>query len=86
MAGVKPPVPRVFPVFRFASALAAILFFFGFAINLTSPVLSGMHAAAPMAYGKGGGEPAQEAAPAAPPKKPDQKPRQKAKKPSRTKG
>jgi hypothetical protein len=55
MAGVKPPVPRVFPLFRFASALAAILFFFSFAVNLTVPAFSAMRAAAPMAYGIGGG-------------------------------
>jgi anti-sigma factor RsiW len=69
MAGVKPPVPRAFPLFRFASALAAILFFFSFTLNLTVPMLSGLGgASAPMpAYGIGGGEPAQEAAPAAPP-------------------
>jgi anti-sigma factor RsiW len=66
MAGIKPPIPRAFPVFRLASALAAILFFFSFAVNLTVPVFSGMHAAAPMpAYGIGGGggaDPALEAA------------------------
>jgi anti-sigma factor RsiW len=71
MAGVKPPIPRAFPLFRLASALAAILFFFSFATNLTVPAFSAVrNAAAPMpAYGIGGGgpgEPAQEAAPAAP--------------------
>jgi hypothetical protein len=38
MAGVKPPLPPAFPVFRFASALAAILLFFGYAANLSLPV------------------------------------------------
>ncbi len=69
MAGVKPPVPRVFPVFRFASALAAFLFFFSFAVNLTVPAFSAMRAAAPApGFGRGGGsdEPAQAAAPAVP--------------------
>jgi anti-sigma factor RsiW len=66
MAGLKPPVPRAFPLFRFASALAAILFIFSFAVNLTVPAFSAMRAAAPMpvAYGKGGGgaDPTMEAA------------------------
>jgi len=66
MAGLKPPVPRAFPIFRFASALAAILFVFSFAVNLTVPILSNTSAAAPMiAYGKGGGggaDPTMEAA------------------------
>jgi anti-sigma factor RsiW len=68
MAGVKPPVPRAFPLFRFASALAAILFFFSFTANQVLPALSGLGSAAPLpAYGIGGGpgEPAQEAASAA---------------------
>jgi hypothetical protein len=68
MAGVKPPVPRAFPLFRFASALAAVLFFFSFAVNLTVPALSAMRAAPMPAYGRGGGsdEPALEAPAAAP--------------------
>jgi anti-sigma factor RsiW len=70
MAGVKPPIPRAFPLFRFASALAAILLFFSYAANLTLPALSNMRAAAPApVYGIGGGNqepPAMEAAPAAP--------------------
>src|SRR4051794_13649535 len=32
-AEIKPPLPRIFPVFRLASALATILFFFSYAIN-----------------------------------------------------
>ena len=47
MAGVKPPVPRAFPLFRFASALAAVLFFFSFTLNLTVPAFSAMRASAP---------------------------------------
>src|SRR5512133_820146 len=55
MAGIKPPVPRAFPFFRFASAVAAILFVFSFAVNLTVPILTSTSAGAPMpAYGKGG--------------------------------
>lgn len=56
MAGIKPPLPRAFPVFRLASALAAILLFFSFAANLTVPALATLRAAAPPpAFGMGGG-------------------------------
>jgi hypothetical protein len=66
MAGVKPPVPRAFPLFRFASALAAILFFFSFTANQVLPALSGLGSAAPLpAYGIGGGPGEPAAAPAA---------------------
>jgi hypothetical protein len=72
MAGIKPPLPRIFPIFRLASALAAILFFFGYAANLSVPALTSMRAAAPPpGYGIGGGggpsEPSVAMAPAAPP-------------------
>ena len=33
MVGLKPPLPRAYPVFRFATALATILFIFSFASN-----------------------------------------------------
>ncbi len=74
MAGVRPPLPRIFPVFRLASALAAILFFFAFSANLSAPVLSALRSAVPApVYGMGGGggdsrtlqEPAAAAAPQA---------------------
>jgi hypothetical protein len=55
MAGVKPPLPRSYPVFRFASALAALLFFFASALNFVAPRVSMLAASAPMAYGRGGG-------------------------------
>ena len=38
MAGIKPPLPRAFPVFRLASVLAAVLFFVGYVINLSAPL------------------------------------------------
>lgn len=38
MAGIKPPVPRFVPLFRFASALAAVLFLFMFTVNLSFPM------------------------------------------------
>jgi hypothetical protein len=63
MAGIKPPLPRIFPVFRLASALAAILLFFSYAINLSAPALTSMRAAAPapaLGLGAGGGSPSEE--------------------------
>lgn len=72
MAGIKPPLPRVFPVFRFASLLAAVLFFFGYAANVSVPAISALRAAAPapvLGMGGGGGgdnnPSAMEASPAA---------------------
>jgi hypothetical protein len=50
MVGIKPPLPRVFPVFRLASALAAILFFLGYAFNLSAPLAASMGASATFAY------------------------------------
>lgn len=61
MAGIKPPLPRSYPVFRFASAFAAILLFFTYATNILSRVALPFGAAAPAAMemqtGVGGGEP-----------------------------
>ncbi len=69
MVGQKPPLPRTYPVFRFATVLATLLLFFTFATNFMAPRL--VRTAAPYAYGMGGGgggEPdlALEAAPAEP--------------------
>ena len=47
MAGVKPPLPRAFPIFRMASALATVLFFFVFAANLAVPTWASNRLAAP---------------------------------------
>ena len=56
--GVRPPLPRIFPVFRLASALASILLFFSLATNATLPRLANMANSAPYAYGMGmGGDP-----------------------------
>lgn len=58
MAGIKPPLPRAYPIFRFASAFAAILFFFTYAINFLPRVSLSLGAAAPMMEtGIGGGAP-----------------------------
>jgi hypothetical protein len=60
MAGIKPPLPRSYPVFRFASAFAAILLFFSYALNILPRVPLSFGAAAPapameMQTGIGGG-------------------------------
>jgi hypothetical protein len=52
MVGVKPPMPRAYPIFRFASVFAALLFFLSYATNFVAPRLS---AASAPAYGYGGG-------------------------------
>ena len=53
MVGQKPPLPRTYPVFRFATVLATLLLFFTFATNFMAPRLT--RTAAPVAYGIGGG-------------------------------
>ena len=52
MVGQKPPLPRSYPVFRFATVLATLLLFFTFATNFMAPRLT--RTAAPAAYGMGG--------------------------------
>lgn len=53
MVGQKPPLPRSYPVFRFATALATILFALS---SVTSQVgKMAASAPAPAAYGSGGG-------------------------------
>lgn len=51
MVGKNPPLPRVYPVFRFASTLATLLLFFTFGLNLIGPQL----ASQPPVFGMGGG-------------------------------
>jgi hypothetical protein len=56
MVGQKPPMPRTYPVFRFATALATLLLFFTFATNFMAPRLE--RTAVPYGiggYGGGGG-------------------------------
>jgi anti-sigma factor RsiW len=74
MVGQKPPLPRTYPVFRFATVLATLLLFFTFATNFMAPRL--VRTGAPFPYGiggsggGGGAEPEfalEEAAPAEPP-------------------
>ena len=53
MVGQKPPLPRSYPVFRLATVLATLLFFFTFVTNFMAPRL--VRTAAPYPYGIGGG-------------------------------
>jgi hypothetical protein len=55
MAGVRPPEPRSYPVFRFATALAALLFVAAVALNALTPFAASHLTAAAPAYGMGGG-------------------------------
>jgi len=50
MVGQSPPLPRVYPVFRLATVVATLLFFFSFGINSFGSQL----ASQPFAYGIGG--------------------------------
>ena len=51
MVGQKPPMPRAYPLFRYATALATLLLFFTFATNFMAPRMQ--RVAVP--YGIGGG-------------------------------
>lgn len=57
MVGLKPPLPRTYPIFRLATAFAALLFLFSFTATTLVPMLnSSAGAAAPApAIGMGGG-------------------------------
>lgn len=59
MAGIKPPLPRAYPVFRYASAVAAFLFFFSYLFSFAPRMNFSLGAAAPaaMEVAVGGGEP-----------------------------
>lgn len=54
MVGQKPPLPRTYPVFRLASALATLLLFLTFATNFMAPRLTQI--TAPFAYEIGADE------------------------------
>lgn len=53
MVGQKPPMPRTYPLFRFATVLATLMLFFTVATNFMAPRL--VRTAAPYPYGIGGG-------------------------------
>jgi len=55
MVGQRPPLPRTYPLFRFATGLATFLLLFSFATNYVVPSMSRM-ASAPAVYGIGGGK------------------------------
>lgn len=64
MAGLKPPLPKTYPIFRFAAAFATLLLFTTFALNLLALPLSAATDTASFAGGYGGAEdPAMQAAP-----------------------
>jgi hypothetical protein len=66
MAGQNPPLPRTYPIFRLATVVASLLFFFSFGINSFGAQLAASQVPA-FGMGGGGSEPetfAQEAAPA----------------------
>ena len=50
MVGQNPPLPRTYPVFRFTTAIATLLFFLTYGLNILVPQF-----AAPQAFGMGGG-------------------------------
>jgi hypothetical protein len=60
MAGVRPPLPRAYPVLRFASALTTLLLVFTVAIRAVATLPLGAAAPAPSAFGMGGGDAAAE--------------------------
>ena len=72
MVGLKPPLPRAYPIFRFSTAFATILLMISFAANLLASQFSFAASAPQAAYGFGGGgdpasaaeEPLMEMAPA----------------------
>lgn len=67
MVGLKPPMPRAYPLFRLATVFASILFLFSFAATALSPYIS-FGAPTMGGYGMGGGGgAAMEEAPAAAP-------------------
>ena len=68
MAGIRPPAPAAFSIFRLASVFAVLLLFAGYAIDLAIPAAAGLGpAAAPLAYtsGAAGTAPSASFAPAA---------------------
>ena len=54
MVGLKPPLPRTYPLFRLATAFAAILFLFSFTATTLAPMIN-FGGAPAYGYGMGGG-------------------------------
>jgi hypothetical protein len=55
MVGMKPPLPRSYPVFRFATVLATLLLFLSFAANFMATSFPAQVPAVPYGIGGGGG-------------------------------
>jgi hypothetical protein len=53
MVGLKPPMPRTYPLFRLATIFATLLLVFSFSVNALSPYVS--FSAPQFAFGVGGG-------------------------------
>lgn len=53
MVGLKPPLPRTYPLFRLATIFATLLLVFSFSVNALSPYVS--FSAPQFAFGYGGG-------------------------------
>lgn len=68
MAGVKPPLPRAYPVLRFATAMTTLLLVCTVTFNALGALSFGAAAPPPSLYGMGGGggEPEQALAPEEP--------------------
>lgn len=54
MVGLKPPLPRTYPLFRLATTFATILFILSFSVNALSPYITFGASATPF-FGMGGG-------------------------------
>ena len=64
MVGLKPPLPRSYPIFRLASVVATLLLFLSFATNFMAPRLAAQVASVPYGIGGGGGGEAEQQEPA----------------------
>jgi negative regulator of sigma E activity len=56
MVGQNPPLPRTYPIFRFATALATLLFFFSFGINSFGRQMASQNVVYGIGGSGGGGE------------------------------
>src|SRR5688572_9947517 len=65
MVGMKPPLPRTYPLFRLATVFATLLFVLSFSVNALSPYVSFTSSPLGFGYGAGGGGGADDGAPAA---------------------
>lgn len=55
MVGLKPPLPRTYPLLRLATTFAALLFLLSFSVNALSPYVSFSAPAPAFGFGGGGG-------------------------------